>query len=464
MRRAVRLGVLRTLLFVCLCVSANAMQKAQGWCQLGAQQVNTVGIQSTNFFQQTFKSCTVTVYLNGTLTLATLFSTNTSTPQANPFTASSTGFWSFYAANGRYDVSLTGGGIVGTITYSDVLLLDLGSSTGLASINSQTGPAITLQSGTTGADFGVSNPSSNVVQINCPTASGTNRGCLSSADWTAFNSKSGTLIFTAPLVNTAGTVSITFPFGISQGGTGQTTQSAAFNALSPLTTKGDFLGNNGSANVRVPIGADGTVATADSTQGVGWRWIACPFCALTDPLTVSHGGTGLTGGTSGGAPCYTGATTLASSAVFVSGAPLLGGGAGNCPTTSGAATTYNGQALAGNGLASVVFNSQVQSNQTSTHSAQVVLTAPTAATYLVSYYLTTGSVTDGTATAQVTFNWTDTVGAKATTPLTALALGAAANQTATYLISIASGNLTYTSTYSAGAGGNYNLTVVVQRL
>lgn len=42
--------------------------------------------------------------------------------------------------------------------------------------------------------------------------------------------------------------------GIAKGGTGQTTQTAAFDALSPLTTQGDLLYHNGTNNVRLAKG------------------------------------------------------------------------------------------------------------------------------------------------------------------------------------------------------------------
>ena len=75
--------------------------------------------------------CTVTVYLTGTSTLATLFADNSSTAQANPFTANATsGIYTFYADNGRYDVRLSGGTptISPAYTLADVLLLDTGTS------------------------------------------------------------------------------------------------------------------------------------------------------------------------------------------------------------------------------------------------------------------------------------------------------------------------------------------------
>jgi hypothetical protein len=61
---------------------------------------------------------------------------------------------------------------------------------------------------------------------------------------------------------------------IAYGGTGQTTQTAAFDALSPATTKGDLIVDNGTNNVRLPVGTNGHVLTADSTATEGLKWAA----------------------------------------------------------------------------------------------------------------------------------------------------------------------------------------------
>lgn len=57
-------------------------------------------------------------------------------------------------------------------------------------------------------------------------------------------------------------------------GSGST--SAAFDLLSPLTTKGDLLTYNGSHNVREAVGTDGYFLVADSTSptGVSWKNVA----------------------------------------------------------------------------------------------------------------------------------------------------------------------------------------------
>src|SRR6185436_10386180 len=100
------------------------MNSAQGWVQLGNKTVTTGGVASTTKVQQSFPSATVAVYNHGTAVLSTIFSDNISTPLANPFTATSAGYFQFYAADGRYDVTFSGGGIPAPVTISDVVLAD----------------------------------------------------------------------------------------------------------------------------------------------------------------------------------------------------------------------------------------------------------------------------------------------------------------------------------------------------
>jgi hypothetical protein len=61
---------------------------------------------------------------------------------------------------------------------------------------------------------------------------------------------------------------------IASGGTGQTTATTAFNALSPITTKGDLISSNGTNNVRLGVGTDAYVLVADSTTTTGLKWAA----------------------------------------------------------------------------------------------------------------------------------------------------------------------------------------------
>jgi len=70
------------------------------------------------------------------------------------------------------------------------------------------------------------------------------------------------------------TLNLTNALGIIYGGTGQTTATAAFDALAPTTTKGDIIVSNGTDNIRLAVGTDGHVLTADSAQASGVKWAA----------------------------------------------------------------------------------------------------------------------------------------------------------------------------------------------
>lgn len=92
---------------------------------------------------------------------------------------------------------------------------------------------------------------------------------------------------------------------------------------SPLTTKGDLYGHS-TVDARVPIGADGTILTADSTQTLGLKWGAAPGSAITT-LTQA-------GGTSQTYTVPAGAKMLQ---VICIGGGGGGGGGGKFATNSG---------------------------------------------------------------------------------------------------------------------------------
>ena len=107
---------------------------------------------------------------------------------------------------------------------------------------------------------------------------------------------------------------------IANGGTGQTTAVAAFDALAPTTTKGDLIVHNGTDNIRVAVGGtDGHVLTVDSAEASGVKWAA------------ASGGGGGGGGSAPDVQLYTSNATWTNPSpstakrVFVR---LVGGGAG----------------------------------------------------------------------------------------------------------------------------------------
>lgn len=104
------------------------MQKLQGFTQQGNTALTISGSAGsiTRKVEGSFPSATITVYLAGTLTLASIFSDNASLPtaRANPFVSASDGTFFFYAANGRYDVKFSGGGLSAPFTLGDFLFAD----------------------------------------------------------------------------------------------------------------------------------------------------------------------------------------------------------------------------------------------------------------------------------------------------------------------------------------------------
>lgn len=104
--------------------------KLQGYVERGNQPVLADLIGSSTSIvkaQRSYPGATVKVYNAGTSTLATIYSDRALTAKSNPFTASTTGYYSFYAADGRYDIEFSGSGIP-TYTLADWTITSAGSS------------------------------------------------------------------------------------------------------------------------------------------------------------------------------------------------------------------------------------------------------------------------------------------------------------------------------------------------
>lgn len=152
---------------------------------------------------------------------------------------------------------------------------------------------------------------------------------------------------------------------VANGGTGQITSSAAFDALAPTTTSGDTIVFNGSTNARKAVGSNNQVFIADNTVSGGIKW---------GTVSVAGGGTGQVTATaafdalaptttSGDIIVYNGSTN-ARKAVGTNGQPLVadntvsggvtyktlpisGGGTNSTSTpTSGALVYGNGTSYA----------------------------------------------------------------------------------------------------------------------
>ena len=78
--------------------------------------------------------------------------------------------------------------VIMTVTQQSGIM----AGTGITAINSLTGASQTIVTGTSGTDFAVSSVGTTHT-LNLPTASATNRGVLSSTDWSTFNGKQNAL-------------------------------------------------------------------------------------------------------------------------------------------------------------------------------------------------------------------------------------------------------------------------------
>ena len=167
---------------------------------------------------------------------------------------------------------------------------------------------------------------------------------------------------------------VTGTVAIANGGTGQTTAGAAFNALSPITTTGDLIiGNGTNSATRLGIGTNGYVLTSNGTTA---SWAAASggvtqIVAGTNVTISPAGGTGaVTINASGSASAYTRTTFTATAGqtaftvtyavgylqIYVNGVLLTGS---DYTATSGTGFTLNVACSAGDIVEALVITTSV---------------------------------------------------------------------------------------------------------
>jgi hypothetical protein len=370
--------------------------------------------------------------------------------------------------NGTVTSVATGLGLSGgTITTSGTLLVDTASASILSrqraantyylasnpnGYTNNTGTvtsvaALTL--GTSGTDLSstVANSTTTpVITLNVPTASATNRGALSSADWSTFNAKVSSVTATSPLASSGGTtpnITIQVASGSQNGylsstdwttfnnktsNTGTVTSVATSGTVSGLTLTGGTITTTGT----ITLGGTLSVLASNFASQTANTVLAAPngsagvptFRALvaTDIPSLSGSYLPLTGGTLTGALGGTSATfsgTIASSGgnVTVNGGTIAAFNNGGIEiyntsnaafariTSSSGGLTFNvnnnsttALTLASTGAATFSSSVTANGNVTINGNRTIYLTNPsTAAGSLVFYNSTSSTIKSGLA-------------------------------------------------------------------
>ena len=144
------------------------------------------------------------------------------------------------------------------------------TSLGVGAADSVTFANVTLA---TGGSLRTSTTAGNTLLLQAYDVNGTaytTFGTLTANDTPTFDLSTSVTMGTNAIYYATGT-----DVAIADGGTGQGTATAAFDALSPVTTKGDLIVRDATNNIRVAVGGtNGHVLTVDSGEASGVKWAA----------------------------------------------------------------------------------------------------------------------------------------------------------------------------------------------
>ena len=266
-------------------------------------------------------------------------------------------------------INATTSGVVTTGDSVATLSLQTGGTTAVAIDSAQ---IVTLSK-----SLALLGSTSGSVALAAPATAGTQSYTLPTAQPTAdglalTSTKVGAMSWAAPTATAAGSdtqvqynnggtafgAASTFTFNNSTGVVSATGFSGALNgtvgATTPTTgvfTTAKAIAASTQDAVQLQGRAGGTgsfAATITPTTLTASRTVTLPNADInfTTGLPVANGGTGLTAGTSGGIPYYSGASAITSSGALTQYGVVYGGGAGAAPVATAAGTT--GQFLGAN--------------------------------------------------------------------------------------------------------------------
>lgn len=197
--------------------------------------------------------------------------------------------------------------VVMTVTQQSGIM----AGTGVTAINSLTGSAQTLTVGTTGTDFAIVDSGVD-HKFNLPTASATNRGALSTSDWTNFNTAYTNRITSLTTTGSSGSATLTSnvlnvpTYTLSGlGGIGLTSLSSTATGLTYTNTTGVFSLTSGYL-----------IPTSASYNNTNWD------TAYTDRNKWDGGATGLTAAT-GRTSLGLGTFAVANYPIWATGIPFV---------------------------------------------------------------------------------------------------------------------------------------------
>ena len=302
------------------------------------------------------------------------------------------------AATGGTGISISGSPITtsGTITITNTApdqTVALTASTGISisgtypnftitNTSPSSGGTVTsvaaLTLGTSGTDLSstvATSTTTPVITLNVPTASATNRGALSSADWSTFNGKESVLTFSSPLVRTTNTISIPAATTSVNGyltSTDWTTFNNKTSNTGTVTSVGLSSATSGVTIGSTPVTTSGTITIAIATATTSQNGLL----SSTDWTTFNNKQgtiTLTTTGTSGAATFSANTLNIPNYGSALSGyLPLTGGTLTGA--LSGTSATFSDRVFS-----SKVINSATISNAPA--DASFLLYAPTTTNY-----------------------------------------------------------------------------------
>ena len=350
----------------------------QGLSYLGGIQATTQGSKSTNYLNGIIPHATITVYLTGTLTLATGLTSDGSVPLANPFTSNALtgippGGWIFYAACQGYDVVASGG--IAPNTYPAPVTLFKNQTPSGCGGGGGGGPSVSATAPIL-VNGGSGPVSSGNANVSCPTCS-TSTGVAHAwpiLSWTGVTPDNQTLAgilaaneIVTPITPTCG-AGFTWP-GTNGGSAPIATASTVFTIFDQTSSLAvctlTFGIGQSVAVASVPGGAETTIPSGDqiviqapTTHDATLSNITLILYGTTPDGGGGGGGGGIgypagtgvpevTAGTSWGAT-YNAANLIPAN--FLSLIPLAGGVSGILPVANGGTGTATPSLISGVGI------------------------------------------------------------------------------------------------------------------